>query len=321
MHPVLLLVHIIPLSQYMLGSALQFLVLTAETLFIYLFIFIEEQRSNTSRDSVGSHGINYAVICRLEEIPCIEAARILKQQMLPVSCGVEWNQSLCYWRCPGAVLCCVSGEWIKCPFLVPWSRVKFNFRAITDSPCANTPAAANVELLLSFTACLFWSSLLVHVLPLLAFSKIWKSEASSLLSYVVSPLSLDQLTKQINTSAVYLLSRILGFSLPCCHDQQLNSDTVDYSFITGRGWTHSYDRSPLKSTTNSHHPQSAAPDCVFLLKAIIRQRFSFRWRIIDLAHVRSLAGQYVFDQNNLLSKNFKVLHRLSCVAVLQDRVD
>lgn len=218
---------------------------------LYLFIFIEEQHSNTSRDSVGSHGINYAVICRLEEIPCIEAARILKQQMLPVSCGVEWNQSLSYWRCPGAVLCCVSGEWIKCPFLVPWSRVKFNFRAITDSPCANTPAAANVELLFSFTACLFWSSLLVHVLPLLAFSKIWKSEASSLLSYVVSPLSLDQLTKHINTSAVYLLSRILGFSLPCCHDQQLNSDTVDYSFITGRGWTHSYDRSPLKSTTNS----------------------------------------------------------------------
>lgn len=40
-----------------------------------------------------------------------------------------------------------------------------------------------------------------------------------------------------------------------------------------------------------------------------------------MAHVRSLAGQDVFDQNNLLSKNFKVLHRLSCVAVLQDRVD
>lgn len=38
MHPVLLLVHIIPLFQYMLGSALQFLVLTAETLFIYLFL-------------------------------------------------------------------------------------------------------------------------------------------------------------------------------------------------------------------------------------------------------------------------------------------
>lgn len=37
MHPVLLLVHIIPLFQYMLGSALQFLVLTAETL-IYLFL-------------------------------------------------------------------------------------------------------------------------------------------------------------------------------------------------------------------------------------------------------------------------------------------
>lgn len=190
------------------------------------------------------------MICRLEEIPCIEAALILKQQMLPVSCGVEWNQSLCYWSCPGAVLCCVSGVWIKCPFLVPWSRVKFNFRAITGSPCANTPAAANVELLFSFTACLFWSSLLVHVLPLLAFSKIWKSEASSLLSCVVSPLSLDQLTKQINTSAVYLLSRILGFSLPRCHDQQLNSDTVEYSFITGRGWNHSYDRSLLKSTTN-----------------------------------------------------------------------
>lgn len=196
----------------------------------------------------GSH--SRAVNCGLEkEIPCFEAELILWQQMLLVSRGVGWSRSLCYWRCPGAVLCCVSGVWIKCPFLVPPSRVKFNFGPITSSPCANTPAAANGKLLFSLAVCLSWSSELFHGLPLLAFSNIWKSEASSASQCVVSPLNLDQLTKQINTSAVYLLSRVMGSSLPRWQNRQLNRGTMDYSFITG-AWNHSDDGSLLNSNTN-----------------------------------------------------------------------
>lgn len=71
--------------------------------------------------------------------------------MLLVACGVRWNQSLCDWRCAGAELPCLSGEWIKCPYPLPPSMVRFNFRPITGSPCVNTPAAANAYVFLCDT--------------------------------------------------------------------------------------------------------------------------------------------------------------------------
>lgn len=92
--------------------------------------------------------------------------------MLLVSCGVGWNWSLCYWSCPSAELCCVSRVWIKCPFLVPPSMVMFNFRPITASPCANTPAAANAYLCLSV-----FLSLSCHTLSRSSISIMWESGA------------------------------------------------------------------------------------------------------------------------------------------------
>lgn len=151
--------------------------------------------------------------------------------MLLVSCGVGWNQSLCYWRCPGVELRCVSGVWIKCPFLVPPSMVRFNFRPITASPCANTPAAANAYLLFSLTLlcvllfvapCLSPPPLILYYLgvwgiwscvnPYCVSSctssvftavckhvKLWRADMAQI--FIVP--AIPQLTKQINTFTVY----------------------------------------------------------------------------------------------------------------------
>lgn len=163
--------------------------------------------------------------------------------MPPVSRGVGWNQSLCYWRCPGALLLFVSGVWIKCPCLVPPSRLRFNFRPITGSPCADTPAAANAYLLFSsllpiicFSIVWKWDlSLTCSVLNSLVFAALHVSNSNSSRSNkIFNHIAVVQPTRKINTSAAAcLLCRVAGCSLSLWHDLQLNRHTGLY-FITGK---------------------------------------------------------------------------------------
>ncbi len=133
-------------------------------------------------------GNKLAMIYRLQQqLLSIKAGIILRQQMLLVARGVGWNQSLCYWRYPGAELRCLSGVWIKCPYLVPPSMVRFNFRPITGTPCANTPAAANTSLLFSFVPC--------HSLLLVSFCIVLESDLVLTLTVLSMPLKRLQMCK------------------------------------------------------------------------------------------------------------------------------
>lgn len=71
---------------------------------------------------------------------------------------VDWDESRAffYWRCPRS--CTPLRVWSanKMPISCATVGARFNFRPITSSPCANTPAAANASPFVSFPlrACL-----------------------------------------------------------------------------------------------------------------------------------------------------------------------
>lgn len=84
--------------------------------------------------------------------------------MLQVSRWVGWNQSLLLLKTPRRC----SLLWRKCPFLVPPPcLVRFNFRPITPSPCSDTPATANADVIVELSACIILESEVLHRVRLL----------------------------------------------------------------------------------------------------------------------------------------------------------